>query len=159
MLKSRIFDLGLAAFLLGASISALASLSESYSLKTTDTWFFIGHGKPILANETQRLDSSRPILHIGQSFGCMTDFEPINESLYLVAELRGPESLRHFHPEATSVAFSADNLSVISTLEIDGNQGSTGFWYSVDPGDPLGQYELTCKLGGVPVGHYEFIVE
>jgi hypothetical protein len=101
-----------------------------------------------------------PVLNIGAVIGCREEFNnPASVPIDFVAELRGPASLEHFHPNAHRVSFSDDRLSVFALTQISSDESDHGFWYSIDPGDPLGDYTLNCYLNNVLADSWTFTVE
>jgi hypothetical protein len=93
-------------------------------------------------------------VEIGSVFTCLLDV-PINgKSARLKAVLHGPVPIPHFTPTAEEVTFSEDSQTVTTENEITPYRRATGYWFSVDPGDPVGRYDYSCFVDDVLVGSW-----
>lgn len=141
---------------LTSAIQAVFANEPRATVLSTEAYFFVTSKRPNGQTQYIPIENDSSHVTLGQAFGCMFTFDPTRSPLLLVASLTGPGSLTHFRPKAHDVLFSKDGRTVVSEIEPDGEDGSTGYWYTVDPGDPLGTYTLSCSLNGVSVGTARF---
>ncbi len=137
-------------------LSTVSPVQIASDLTVEGQWFFVeetdSSGSVLLRRSTSHS------VKVGQHFGCVLKFVTTRKELRVRSELRGPGSLEHFHRRDDRVTISQDRHSLIAEVEIDGIGGATGYWWSVDPGDPLGEYEMRIWLDGTLVGEFHFSV-
>ena len=114
-------------------------------LRATDYWFFLEEKTADGSSKLPRKDDQSK-LQIGDKFGCYIKYETKRRSLEFRAELSGPASLAHFHPKGQRVKFSDDEKRVFVENTINEDDESYGYFFTLDPGDPKGRYELKCYL-------------
>jgi hypothetical protein len=99
--------------------------------------------------KTKRVEFRGGTVSLGQKFGCVVGFWTSRKRVLLRSELRGPGSLvSSSHPKADSVTYSEDGQSVFTELNVDPRKEFTGYWWSLDPADPRGEYEMRIWLEG-----------
>lgn len=128
-------------------------------LHISDFYFFIDSHRGLY--ESSLIRSDWRTVKAGQRFGFRVLFTTPKEKVKLRVELRVPSSPEKFpfHSRSATVAISQERSSVIVEDEVVGAKGTVSYYWEIGAGDPVGNYELSFSLEGVPVKSYKFAVK
>jgi len=133
------------------------SIQLTKDLFVYDNWFFVTSKNDF--DQMINFRSEAQTVRIGQRFGFKALFRSIQKKTKLRVELRVPERAENFPVRAGTVKVSDDHKMVTVDQEIDPSRGSIAYYWGLGEGDPLGTYQLSYSLDGVPVKTYSFDVK